>query len=340
MDEIWKDINGYEGLYQVSSKGRIRSLDKSYVDSIGRLGTKQGKIIAQRINNYGYHQIHLVKDGKSKTFLVHRLMAEAFIPNPENLPCINHKDENRNNNDLKNLEWCTYQYNNNYGSAPKKRIQKTRGKVYKNGISRPAKVIVQYNLDGEVVNVFSEGSKEVERILGFNSGAINKCCKRKENHITYKGFVWRYKGDSFDVIPQKPKRHQKYVIKIDNFGNEIDRYKSVSEAGVKNGFDRHYFSRKRKSGEIIEINGMRFIIEKKENEFIPKGHKGNRPDLAGKGSIPVIQIDREGNTIAEFDSAKNAAIALGNRNKSSDITNCCRGKLKTAYGYIWKYKRP
>ena len=338
MNEIWKDINGYEGIYQVSNKGRVRSLNKACMDSIGRLNTKRGKIMAQRINGCGYHQVNLVRNGKRKTFLVHRIMAEAFIPNPGNLPCINHKDENRNNNDLSNLEWCTYQHNNNYGNAPEKRLKKTRGKVFKDGVSRPAKVIIQYNLDGEIINVFKGGAKEAERILGFNSGAINKCCKRKESHITYKGFIWRHEGDIFDVIPQKPKKHQKYVIKIDDFGNEIERYKSVSEAGIKNGFDRHYFSRKSKSGEVIEINGMRFIIEKKENEFIPKGHKGNRPDLIGKGSISVIQLDRGGNIIAEFDSAKNAAIALGNKNKSSGITNCCRGKLKTAYGYIWKYK--
>lgn len=112
MNEVWQDIDGYEGLYQVSNHGRIRSLDR--YDSMGRL--RKGAILAINDNGHGYKNISLHKDGKTKTFYVHRLVALAFIPNENNLPQINHVDENRDNNHADNLEWCTNEYNSNYGS--------------------------------------------------------------------------------------------------------------------------------------------------------------------------------------------------------------------------------
>ena len=110
--EIWKDITGYEELYQISNYGRVRSLDR--YDSMGRF--KEGIMLKTYDNGNGYKKITLYKNGLCKTFSVHRLVAIAFIPNDNNLPQINHKDENPSNNHVDNLEWCTNEYNSNYGN--------------------------------------------------------------------------------------------------------------------------------------------------------------------------------------------------------------------------------
>ena len=126
MTEIWKDIKDYEGLYQVSNYGRVRSLDR--YDNVGR--SRKGSIMTVTDNGKGYRAISLSKNGARKTYKVHRLVAEAFIPNNDNLPQINHKDENRYNNHVDNLEWCSSKYNNNYGNH-KKNVGKASKKRWK-----------------------------------------------------------------------------------------------------------------------------------------------------------------------------------------------------------------
>lgn len=111
MSEIWKDIPGYEGLYQVSNKGRIKALSR--LRKNGRFRKEQ---VLKNTECKGYEKIKLCDDMmNSKRYFVHRLVATAFICNPDNLPCVNHKDENPSNNSVENLEWCTRQYNNTYG---------------------------------------------------------------------------------------------------------------------------------------------------------------------------------------------------------------------------------
>ena len=102
--EIWKDVKGYESLYQVSNLGRIRSIKNGI------------KIKKQYERPNGYMQVCLCQNGKITTYKTHRLVAEAFIPNINNLPEVNHKDENKINNCVDNLEWCTSSYNKNYGT--------------------------------------------------------------------------------------------------------------------------------------------------------------------------------------------------------------------------------
>lgn len=114
--EIWRDVKGYEGRYEVSNYGRVRQK----IDLFKKCNKKAIKIIKPDINyikRYGYLRVNPYKDNKSKHFFVHRLVAEAFMPNPYNLPMINHKDEDRSNSRLDNLEWCTPKYNTNYGNA-------------------------------------------------------------------------------------------------------------------------------------------------------------------------------------------------------------------------------
>lgn len=105
-EEVWKDVIGYEGLYQVSDQARVRN--------------NKGKILKQSVKVgkcVYYKYVKLYKDGQYRQGYVHRMMAECFIPNPDNLPIINHKDEDGTNNRLDNLEWCTVEYNSNYGNA-------------------------------------------------------------------------------------------------------------------------------------------------------------------------------------------------------------------------------
>lgn len=121
MNEIWKDILDYEGLYQVSSMGRVKSLERySYKGnrSVQRLKTR---ILKAGIRKDGYLTVVLRKDGKSTSYLVHRLVASAFICNPNGFNVVNHKDENKQNNDVRNLEWCNSLYNNTYNNIALRR---------------------------------------------------------------------------------------------------------------------------------------------------------------------------------------------------------------------------
>lgn len=127
MEEIWKDIKNFEGYYQVSNLGRVRSLDRIIVYNNGRKHIHKGKILNLKPKKTGYIDVYLQKQFDSKNFLLHRLVAEAFIPNPNNYPIINHKDENPSNNCVDNLEWCTYEYNNNYGSRNSKLSNSRKG---------------------------------------------------------------------------------------------------------------------------------------------------------------------------------------------------------------------
>src|SRR5699024_6100473 len=112
--EIWKDINGYEGIYQVSSLGRVRSLDRTLLNKNNIEYKVKGKIRKISCTGKGYQKIQLSKEGNSKNFSIHRLVAQAFIPNPENLPIVNHIDGNKTNNHIGNLEWVSSNENMNH----------------------------------------------------------------------------------------------------------------------------------------------------------------------------------------------------------------------------------
>ena len=125
--EIWKDIKGYEGYYQVSNLGRIRSLDR-WGKGIKKF--YKGKIISQSKHPTGYMMVSLCKDASARTFKVHRLIAEAFIPNPENKPCIDHINTIRDDNRIENLRWCTHKENvNNPKTQIHMKIQQENKKI-------------------------------------------------------------------------------------------------------------------------------------------------------------------------------------------------------------------
>lgn len=118
MIEIWKDINGYEGFYQISNFGNVKSLARSCGTKLKKYTCKERILKKRKID--GYYTVALYKNGKMKSFKCSRLVAQAFIPNPTNLPCVNHIDEDKYNDCVSNLEWCSIKYNSNYGSVKEK----------------------------------------------------------------------------------------------------------------------------------------------------------------------------------------------------------------------------
>ena len=129
IEEIWRTIEGYEGLYEVSNTGKVRSLDR-YVKGKGEsYWLRKGRVLSPTKDRYGYLKVVLHCNGKCKTINVHKLAAQAFLLNPDNLPEINHKDEDKTNNSVDNLEWCDRSYNNTYGT----RQDKVRDTKIKNG---------------------------------------------------------------------------------------------------------------------------------------------------------------------------------------------------------------
>ena len=173
--EVWKDIKDYEGLYQVSNKGKIKSLPRTWVCGKGTIRHNDEKLMEQYPIQCGYLRVNLSKDGTNKWYLVHRLVAEAFIENddPTHKTQINHKNENKQENSADNLEWCTHSYNINYGT----RTERT---------SMPVEA-----LDDEGNVVYSFKSKREARRCGFADANITNCIKG--NVEKSYGLKWRQK---------------------------------------------------------------------------------------------------------------------------------------------------
>lgn len=186
MEEIWKGIEGYEGLYQVSNLGNVRSLDR-YVNNKGKLDFRKGKILKGCKDIGGYLVVNLYKEGKEKKYKIHRLVGQAFLDNQNNLSEINHKDENKTNNMVDNLEWCDRSYNINYGTHNEK-VAKV--------LSIP---ILQFNKTGDFIRKWNSAT-EVEREIGISQGHISECLKGKLKSAY--GYKWGYAED-YEKIPFK-----------------------------------------------------------------------------------------------------------------------------------------
>ena len=182
MKEDWKDIKDYESLYQVSNLGRVKSLRNNK--------SKKEKILKPG-NNRGYLYVPLYKEGKRKIYAIHRLVSEAFIENPNNFPCVNHKDENPSNNCVENLEWCSREYNNNYGTR-NQRVSENHADF--SGSKHPKARKVQCITTGKKFNCIKEAG-EYYYIDSYHH--ITNCCTGKRNYcgkhpVTGEKLVWKY----------------------------------------------------------------------------------------------------------------------------------------------------
>ena len=133
VEVVRKPVRGYEGLYEVDRFGRVFGIDRTItVTDHGRCYVKPicGKQLKQSLHTEGYKTVGLTKDGKTKTVFVHRIVADAFIYNPLDLPMVNHKDEDKTNNCVENLEWCSASYNRTYGKGAVKQARKLRGRIH------------------------------------------------------------------------------------------------------------------------------------------------------------------------------------------------------------------
>ena len=172
--EKWKAIKGYEGKYEVSNLGNVRSLNYH------RMGFT--KVLTPRKGTTGYLRVQLSKNCINKTVNVHRLVAETFLDNPENLPSINHKDENKTNNNVENLEFCTVAYNNAYGTH-NERV----GMTHRNRKDQ-SKPIIAIDKDGN--ETYFPSIKEAERLWGVDHSGVCKVLKGKYERMY--GYEWRY----------------------------------------------------------------------------------------------------------------------------------------------------
>lgn len=166
ISEIWVDIVGYDGLYSISNLGRVASHHQD-----------KHRILKTPANSRGYAYVDLSQNGVRKSFRVHVLVAEHFIPKPHGQVEVNHKDEDKLNNRVDNLEWCTKSYNLTYGT----RIERQRAKV--------GKPIIQYSKAGEYICSY-DSIRQASRTVGISAPHIVRCCKKINPYSG--GFVWRY----------------------------------------------------------------------------------------------------------------------------------------------------
>lgn len=177
IEEFWKDVEGYESYYQISNLGRVKSLDRYIKNRYGSERLCKGKILNSKINKWGYREISLSKDNIQRTYRINRLVAKAFLDDYSEQLEVNHKDENKINDNYLNLEMMTSKENCNYGSRNEKILEKKQ------------KAIIQLSKDNEFIKIW-KSAKEIERQLHILHTSIANCCRGYSK--TSGGYVWRY----------------------------------------------------------------------------------------------------------------------------------------------------
>lgn len=196
MKEVWRDIPNYEGLYQVSNLGRVKSLERKIIRRHNTILPLRERILKQQ-NMNGYKFVRLSKNNITKQHLIHRLVAKIFIDNPFDYNEINHKDENKFNNNVNNLEWCSHKYNINYGDGNKKRSSTEKqtkslsnySQKY-NCFGRKKKAVLQYDLQN---NFIKEWHSITEASKTLNLNKIWEVCNGKRNKCG--NYIWKYKKE-------------------------------------------------------------------------------------------------------------------------------------------------
>ena len=213
-EEVWKEIKGYEGRYLISNLGRVRGYPRWVEQPRGGKRYIDGHILAQRLSGNGYMTIRLIgADGKNRTYTTHRLVALNFIDNPSNLPCVNHKDENKLNNCASNLEWVTYKENINYGTCIKRRDAKRQYRV---------EMIDPKTL--EVIKTFAS-IKTAAKELNISERQISLVCSSSKVYRAG-GYLWRYADERIrrkkgvgDAVKTLPK-YRRYGCKVEQLDKD------------------------------------------------------------------------------------------------------------------------
>jgi len=326
IKEIWKDIKGFEGIYKISNKGRVFSIKNNY----NRKLTPDSK---------GYLRINLCKKGSGYTKKVHRLVAEAFIPNIENKPQVNHKDRDVTNNYVTNLEWCTntenMQHRINTGFFTDEAIEKLRlantGSNSNNGIS-----VVQIDAKtNKVIKTFINAS-QAAKTLGLNRSYITKVCKGHQS--TTGGYKWEYLDSSMNENKITNKNTcKREILQLDPITDEvIFEYSSIADASRYLNIDDANISAVCK-GEKKLAGSCKFMY--KNDEIYTLDYINNLTKGVSTRNKPIYQVELGSLTIVnEFKNAKEAIVKLNLSINPKNITKVCRGANKSCANFDWYYK--
>lgn len=316
LTEEWRPVVGFVGYYEVSNLGNVRSISRKVREKSPKGGYfQEGRIVAKVLNKQGYLTVNLCRDEICITKTIHRLVAQAFLPNPDNLPQVNHKDEVKTNNRLDNLEWCTAKYNVNYGTGIQRMQEGTRKPIYQ--LDKETK---------EIVKVW-KWVGEVAKEYGCGSGRVFGWC---QDYAEAEGYIWCYaedykegywSGKTIKTIRSKSRK----VYKIDPTTLKVLSEYATTDELRKDGFET-----------TAVYNACEGKTRKHGGYFWSYDPDTFRPKKMNHPKRKVIQFDLQtGEELGRWESLRDMTKETGYL--GPHVGSCCRGLRGDAYGYGWKY---
>lgn len=325
--EEWKDFPEFEEYYMISNLGRAKSKDRSVYLGGKRNCRKRVKGIVLHVNTSRvYYAYHICKDGESYARSAHRAVAKAFVPNPTNLPIVNHKDENKLNNCFWNLEWCTDLYNVRYGSRIYRQILSSRNK-------QNPKSVEQYDLNGNFIKCYPS-TCEAARQTSLERANISSCCRHVVTSV--KGFIFRFSDDKEWNIEKCVEAYRSRLHpKINQFtldGKYIRSYSSYKEAANAVSVCDSSIRQCLRNPSKHTSGGYRWSLT--DSPFTNQEPN----DIYKKNRIRKVSCKSiDGKTSLVFNSQSEAARHFGVC--PSIISNCCNGKKGSYKGYVFSFFR-